>query len=199
MTEVVQMPLGVRHELEAEQCAHQEILDVARSLTVTDEESFEAVTGFLREIKAQYKALDARKQSVTKPLLAVVEEVRGWFRPAQTLLQQTEQHLKQLILQYRTEVERRNAEAMRQLAEAADRQDLAAVAAVKFADAPRAKGVSVRETWDWRVVDAAQVPREYLSVDPTKVDEHIKAAGKQTPEPIPGIEMFRKAALTVRA
>ena len=190
----------IRVELANEDASSQKLFAEVLSLTVTSEEDCEQVADFIRQIKAQNKALEERKQSVTKPLLKVVEEIRGWFRPAQEWLTKAEGVLKGKLSAYRTEVDQRNQEALRLLAEAAEAKNLAGVAAATqgFVAQPQVKGLTMTGTWGWHLVDAALVPREFLLVDPAKVQAHIKAAGKSTPAAIPGIEFERNTRVTVR-
>ena len=190
----------IRVELANEDASSQKLFEEVLSLTVTSEEDCEQVADFIRQIKAQNKALEERKQSVTKPLLKVVEEIRGWFRPAQEWLTKAEGVLKGKLSAYRTEVDQRNQEALRLLAEAAEAKNLAGVAAATqgFVAQPQVKGLTMTGTWGWHLVDAALVPREFLLVDPAKVQAHIKAAGKSTPAAIPGIEFERNTRVTVR-
>jgi hypothetical protein len=190
----------VRVELATENESSRQLFEEVQALTIASEEDCENVTDFIRQIKAQNKALEERKQSVTKPLLKVVEEIRGWFRPAQEWLTKAEGTLKGKLSAYRTEVDQKNQEALRLLAEAAEAKNLAGVAAATqgFVQQPQVKGLTMTGTWGWHLVDADLVPREFLSVDPAKITAHIKAAGKSTPASIPGIEFERNTRVTVR-
>lgn len=55
---------------------------------------------------------------------------------------------------------------------------------------PTAAGVSFREDWDFEVVEAGMVPREYLSVDLVKIRGVVRAMKGATT--IPGIRVFSK-------
>jgi hypothetical protein len=93
------------------------------------------------------------------------------------------------------------AEQLLDKAVVAERQ--AAAAAPIAAAAPPPKTFStpfgakatMRTVWDYRVVDGAAIPREYLVLDERKVRAEI-AAGVRS---IAGLEIFEREALTVRA
>lgn len=191
---------ALRTELLGESEEQEELVRAFEDLKITSEEDCRQVTDFIRKVKAENKALEERKQNVTRPLMGVVEEVRGWFRPAQNWLSQAEAVLKQKLADYRAEVDRKNQAAMALLAAAAEQKDTRAlaVATQQFVETPQVKGLGMRTVWDWKLVDPSAVPREFLSVDPAKVKAHIQAAGKSTPAAIPGLEIYARTQVSVR-
>lgn len=52
-----------------------------------------------------------------------------------------------------------------------------------------------RKTWTFEVVNAAAVPREYLAVDDKKIRQAVKDGARE----IPGVNIFEKSGLAVRA
>lgn len=55
---------------------------------------------------------------------------------------------------------------------------------------PKVAGLSYREVWKFRVVQAAKVPREYLIVDEIKIGQIVRALKGETK--IDGIEVYRE-------
>lgn len=57
-------------------------------------------------------------------------------------------------------------------------------------------GISTREDWDFRIVDASLIPREYLTVN----ESAIRAVGKSTKgnAKIPGVEFFARTIVAAR-
>jgi len=183
-----------REELEKIGEENQELCELVKATVIDSEETFGEVTKILKEVKQQNKELEERKQRVTKPLLAVVEEVRSWFRPAQSWLTAAEMHLKTMLADYRREVDAKNMEAMRLLAATQGQAD------VSFVAQPKAQGLSMSEAWDWEIEDEALVPREYLCVDDKKVKAYLKLSPKgATPAAIPGLKFVQKMRVMVRA
>lgn len=60
-----------------------------------------------------------------------------------------------------------------------------------------AKGISAREEWDFEIVDANAVPREYLMIDEKVIRAMVKARKGQTK--IPGVRVFSRKNLAARA
>jgi hypothetical protein len=168
---------------------------------VSNDAEFQDASEILREVKRQNKTLEERKQSVTKPLNGVLNEIRSWFRPPQDTLTKCEVHIKNLLAAYQLESQRKNREALAAIAAAAKVQDAQAVeiAVNQIVEAPQAKGVSIRQFWSWELVDAAVVPREFLGVDPAKLDAYAKAAAGAEPKAVPGIRFVQKSSVTARS
>ena len=66
------------------------------------------------------------------------------------------------------------------------------------ASAPqKVAGLSARENWDFEIVDANLIPREYLMPDEKKIRQIVKAMKSQTN--IPGIRAFSDSIISARA
>jgi hypothetical protein len=63
--------------------------------------------------------------------------------------------------------------------------------------APKVDGISHRETWKYEVVDANQIPREFLSIDEKKIGAVVRALKGSTR--IPGIRVYAEQSTVVRA
>lgn len=100
-----------------------DVIQLARKADViieTDEQCNEAST-ILSDIKKRAKELDEQRKSITKPLDDAKKQIMDLFRHPLDLLSRAENHLKNLILNYTTEKERKareEAERLRKLAEA---------------------------------------------------------------------------------
>lgn len=96
---------------------------------------------------------------------------------------------------------RREAEAKQQriLEEAAAKESKLVEeqrAIAPAAPAPTTKGISTRQDWDFEIMNAAAIPREYLIVDEVKVRQIVRAMKGETN--IPGIRVFPKTIVTQR-
>ncbi len=100
-----------------------DVIQLARKADViieTDEQCNEA-SAILSDIKKRAKELDEQRKSITKPLDDAKKQIMDLFRHPLDLLSRAENHLKNLILNYTTEKERKareEAERLRKLAEA---------------------------------------------------------------------------------
>lgn len=62
---------------------------------------------------------------------------------------------------------------------------------------PKVQGIVEKVNWTFRITDPDLVPREYMSIDESKIRAVVKALKQQTR--IPGIEVFAEATTQVRA
>lgn len=93
------------------------------------------------------------------------------------------------------------ADTVADLQQAAEESTQAAVAAYDRADALATpvesyvpvKGIHTRETWFARVVNEAQLPREYMTPDFGKLDRIAKAV--KAPSDIPGVEFYAETTV----
>jgi len=181
----------------------KEVLASIKAMEIVDDASFKEAADILKQVKTWTKELEGKRDSVTKPLNAVLTVIRGWFKPTLDTLSQAEASLKHSIAGYELMARAKNEAAMKAMAEAAQAKDMPGVslAVSGIVGTPKVAGLNVRKVLKWRVVDASQVPREYLSIDPSKVDAAVTAAkGTITPVPsIPGIEFYEDSVVSARS
>lgn len=181
----------------------KQVLSSIKSLEIVDDASFRDAADILKQVKTWTKELEGKRDSVTKPMNAALSVIRGWFKPTLDTLFTAEVTLKRAIAGYEQLAREKNEAAMKAMAEAAQAQDMAAVsvAVSSIVGTPKVAGLSVRKVLRWKVVNASQVPREYLSIDPSKVDAAVTAAkGTVTPTPsIPGIEFYEENVVSSRS
>lgn len=194
---------NARAELVQEAESANEFSGLVIDLSIETQEDLELASEALAKVKGEYKRLEERKKAVTGPLTTAINEVRSWFKPAQDYYSKAEVVLKKRIADYHTRLAEQNAQAMALAAAAAEQNDTTAVltAIATIETAEKIKGLSIREAWDFEVVDVYQVPREYMFVNETAVKEHIKETTDKSgePLPIPGIRFVKKQIVASRA
>ena len=62
--------------------------------------------------------------------------------------------------------------------------------------APKVAGIATKKTWKYRIVDATQIPRDYLVVDEVKIGRVVRAMGALTR--IPGVTVYADEGIAVR-
>lgn len=154
---------------------------------VATKEQIELASSILVEVKGKAKVLEERLQEITRPLNAALASVRDLFRPALNAYSEAELLLKRRIADAHLAIEKANREAMAvaQAQMAAGNVHAAAQAATAMVERPATEGVRTQEILTYRVVNALEVPREFLTVDDKKVRAHLAAHGENTK--IPGI------------
>lgn len=202
---------------------------IARSsaFNCVDRAAFHEGADALREIKRIEKQLEERRTKVTGPLNEALRQINAWFRGPVEKLKRAESNYKQRMgafeqlererereanakaereaREQREELERRakSAADKGQAEKAHDLSSRAADVVPRKADIipPKAAGMGFGEAWEWEMVDAALIPREYLTIDNQKIGLLVRALKnkEQAERQIPGIRVFSKPKVSVRA
>jgi len=183
--------------------------------TVTD---YQLAGEELKTIKGRMKELDDSRTSMTRPLDEAKKRIMAMFSPVEDGLKKAENLIKRAMLGYQQEQERKRQEEearLRKIAE--DEQRRRNALATKQAEKARArgneeraqeilenvpiiptpvvlkeqskvKGISTRKVWKFRIIDANQLPREYMIAN-EKMLLAFAQATKGT-IPVPGVEFY---------
>lgn len=165
----------------------QQVHDALLDLPVRTPAEIATASELLVDVKGRAKVLDDRMREITRPLNEALKSTRELFKPALRFYEDAEAVLKRKIADAHLAIAAANRAAMEAAQQQLAQGDVrgAALATSVVVEAPQADGVRTREIFGYRVVNALEVPREFLSVDDAKVKEHIRAHGKD--KPIPGI------------
>ncbi|MCX7800101.1 MAG: hypothetical protein N2109_07135 [Fimbriimonadales bacterium] len=182
-----------------------------RSLVIGDVPAYQGALAALQELRAVMRRIEEQRKEVTRPLLDEKRRLDSWYRAPEQALKSAEEALVEALTRFRAECAAQaemvaiRAERERQRAlEKADeweakgqpqraahwRAKAGALAAPVAATLPTVPGVSWRTSWKWELLDAAAVPREWLTVDAAKVDEAVRAMGEVAAAAIPGIRVW---------
>jgi len=175
--------------------AHRDDLELVRAQEISNDEEKELAAQGLRLVKQWLSEVEEKRTAITGPLNKALREVNELFRPMKRSLEEAERDLKSRIAGYLAESEAKNLRAI-QAAAAAETPAQAneALATVARAELPR--GISQRFIWVFEIVDASQIPREYLTPDMVKIGEAVRARdGKPD---IPGIVVRKESVISSR-
>jgi hypothetical protein len=176
-----------------------ELLGIVEGYSISEKAEFDAAGELLLLVKRRYKEFEALRVSMVKPLNDQVSGVNAQFRPGLNRLGTIEARLKGMMGQY-TLAQREEQQRLLQAAAEASRARTAGDLALALRQqanevvTPQKDGVTITKVWDWELLDAAPVPREYLSVDPTKLNAAVKAGVRE----IPGVRIFETSKVVVR-
>lgn len=175
-----------------------ESLELIKDMPLITQEDFDWFTDLVKDVSAKYKALEELRKSLTKPILESKANVDNRFKPVLGALEALEKLLKDKIAGYTLAQQKARVEVMQ--ASAALYQAGGTPTAI-IPEPAQAKGITVRELWDFEVVDENALPREYMTPDPKKIRKAIWYADtpKTPPRPIPGVRFFLKSSVTVRS
>lgn len=195
----------VQAETRGEHTQAQETLAALRAWPCETPADESALAEILQAIKGKWKVLEDKRTTVTKPLNAAKRAVDALFKPALDALADAETIIKTKL----AEAQSRRLEANARAMEAAKAAGMAgnsqgagqALAALDLTKAPA--GTHYRYTWDFTVEDLDQVPREWLSVDHSKVRIYLRQFqnSEVIPDParVPGLRFFRDATVVSRS
>jgi len=194
-----------------------EILSRMEALTIENAEQFTETAEFLKgikgktqEVKNYFEDERAKKYSEYK---AVTTKISTYTDP----LGKAEKIVKRKLGDYRTEQERkRREEEQRKLAElkaqAEDQllddaeangdesildEELMIAKPELETEVPAMKGISFTTVWHFQIVDAKQIPRDYMMPDEKKIGDVVKALKDKAN--IPGIRVFSEQQVGARS
>jgi hypothetical protein len=179
----------------------QGLVTLAGSYSVATAEQYQAAASDLKRVGGAIDRLEALRKSMTKPLDDAKKAIMDFFRGPSEQLERAKSQIKRSMIAFsdeqdrirraeqavadtaaRKERERIEAQARRALesgktekAEALEMRAATVVAPVIDRTPPKVVGVQTREVWKFEVTNAAIVPREYLTVDESKIRKVVGA------------------------
>lgn len=173
-------------------------LESAPCETPEQEQFFSSLLGM---VQRELKELEEERKELTRPLLEAKAEVDQQYKPAFTAWDAVKDLVKRKLSDAQTK-RLQAAQAARKEAEDAavmgDREGVLAAMA-KIPETSKPEGVSVQFEWVPYIVDANEIPREFLEVSLTAVKNYCRAHAKQEEiAPIPGLRFEKKAKVTPR-
>lgn len=170
-------------------------LESLRLLPVTAN-NMELVGAILIDIKKKFKDLKARQDAITAPMRAAEKGVRDLFRPALNHLAEAESILKQGIANAQATQHEANRQAtlVAQTALSQGNALAAAQAAQGLSHIAPPAGVTTREVWTFRIVNAEAVPRQLCEPSEARIRAAIAAGYRE----IPGVVIELGTQVTVR-
>jgi hypothetical protein len=203
-----------------------QVVSQAQSITIANAEDHEMACAFLTFVATRKKQIDevfdpivrkahethkeavAQKKKVLDPLLLAEQNVKGKI----VTYDAWQQHLRQLEETRLAKLAQAEAEA-KALAEAEQLEaqgdkELADLVLETAAAAPapvvvlppaveKQEGVSMRQTWKYRITDERLIPREYLMVNESAIGAVVRAQKGMTK--IPGIQAYSESGVSVRS
>lgn len=164
------------------------------TLVIANAEDLQFAAEVLSDVKARNKSLEDMKQSALGPLNQTVKTIRGWFQPVQSLYVEMESTIKNKIVAYHQDLERKRVDALAavrdSLTHGTTEDTTVALAFVDQAQKPSVAGIQMRRTWDYEVYEMNDVPEKYLyrSIDEEQLLRDIRDGMRECP----GIRIFQK-------
>ncbi len=189
----------VHNDAQSELGASQALVQQYSTMVISSDVEYTDAGQALVRLSKKIKAAEEKRLKWTEPLRAVVDDINATFKPAVEGWKTLVVTLKNAMTTYERQVNAQKQQALLVAAQAAQQgnfQQAHAAAAFAGSEQVVAKGIGSRENWNWRVVNAAVIPREFLMVDEKKVNAFVGQWKGQTQ--IPGIAVERSDIKVVR-
>lgn len=163
------------------------LLDTVQFITINNDDELAEANSILRKIATLRKAAKVHFDSLKKPFNEAMANLRAKEKEFLEPMEKGEYAIKKLIVAYNKKVEERLKEEQKKL-EALSKQmnGLSVLPSVKL-EKPKLSGTSVRNRYDFDIVDVNLIPREYLLVDMAAIGKVVRAMKEKTN--IPGIKV----------
>lgn len=177
-------------------------LAAAQALIISSPEEMQAATDHLSKMKTVAKMIKERKEAITKPLQEALTSARSLFQPIEANLADAEALVKRKMLDYNAKVEREEAEKKAKIARDLEAGKIKEATAIKKMEAvpevqTKVEGkvgtVTTKTIKKYRVIDEAQLPREFLMPNMAKITEALKAG-----QNVPGAEVYEEKVIAAR-
>jgi hypothetical protein len=136
------------------------------------------------------KIFDSKRQDAVKPALEEQRRINDAYKPVITKLDEVSKKLINQVNDYVKEVQKIEAERKAIEAKAQAEALIEGKAVLPEPIRPVSPNVKVSTTtvWVYEVVDQLQIPRQFLSPDPVKIQNSIKAGVRS----IAGLKIFQQ-------
>lgn len=200
---------GPAHQIRA-----NELQAAAKALLIRNPDEYEGAAEFLKGVKGAAAAIEEERVKLKKPILDAGRGIDNFFKAPLLALSEAEKTVKQKLVVYSNEQEkkqreeqaaaearaRKEREALEEKARKAQEEGkleraamleeraVSVVAPVIDRTPQKVAGINYREVWKFQIVDEAKVPRQYCSVDETKIRKVVQALKSDTQ--IEGVRVY---------
>jgi len=150
--------------------------DIIIPNTITNEEDFESAKELITKLKSDLKIIEAKKETVSRPLLDAIAARRAEFAPLLKKYDGAIVSLTKMLTEYQT-AKMRQLEASRE-AIVNTNDDITAI--TKLSELEEVDKSGFRKHQILLISDESLIPREYLLIDEKKVLDDLKT-GKIIP------------------
>jgi len=167
----------------------QNILDVVDFLTIENEQELNEANSVLRKITTLRKAAKAHFDGLKKPFNEAMANLRAKEKEFLEPMEKGEQAIKKLMVAYNAKADERLKQEQLALEEAnksLSQNGITILPSVKL-EKPKLQGTTIRNRYDFDIVDVNLIPREYLLVDTAAIGKVVRAMKEKTN--IPGIKV----------
>lgn len=183
--------------LESKRAFYAETLLEIQGAPLNTQEHVDMLSGVAAQCKAELKALEEQRESITKPLNAALTAANRLFKPPMEFLKSCEAAIKNKINARLAEQRQLQSTALQLVAENNGRVDQATMATAVGVDLVKApEGSYEVESWTCEIVDATQLPAPYWIPNMDMLEDTAKR--QKSAAIVPGVRFFATKALRIR-
>ncbi len=205
-----------------------EIIKEAKSITINSELTSKHANDLLSACKKLYNIVEDRRKFFVKPMQDHVKNINEQFKKLTVPLEEAEGVLKDKLLGYIKELQKKEAEESRIRQEKEREENKVKQATINDFLGPEEKQVIIeekpividdkpkvtidsglgksytRKVWRWKVIDESKIPDDYYRLDEKMIDTLVKAHTKTVKGVsindliIPGIEVYQDTEISTR-
>ena len=152
-----------------------ELEEILSDLEIDDQDDYTAVVNLIQEYKTKKEYLDSERTSINKPINEIRTKVNKWFMPTIHSLDKCIIILREKIVEYELNIIQKKRKALKK--------------GKKLPKQAKSEDVSFRESWDFQIENFDDIPREYLTLDRSKVKIELRELKHKLK--IPGLKIFK--------
>lgn len=165
------------------------LLDTVPFLTIKNDAELDEANNVLRKLATLRKAAKAHFDGLKKPFNEAMANLRAKEKEFLLPMEKGESLIKKLIVEYnhkRDEQIKAEQAKLDAMAKQLEGTGISVLPSVKL-EKPKLQGTSVRNRYDFDIVDVNLIPRQYLIVDTAAIGKVVRALKEKTN--IPGIKV----------
>lgn len=181
----------------------------AAGMRVSNNDEYEVAAEFLKAVKLFRSQVEERfaepkasAWATHKAITKLEKETLEGPREAEAMVTRKvtayldEQEKKRLEEERKLEAQRLKEEGKNRQAEQVLSGKREVTGTTVESSVPKVEGLTTRQNWKFRIVDATKIPREYLIPDETKIGQMVRTMKGDTS--IPGVEAYAETSLVNR-
>lgn len=186
--------LGEKQKLDA-----QGVLDLIKAHEINNNDDFATAVGMVVKVKGTFTERDGGRKEVVAPLNDEVKAVNNELKPGLDFLSEAEAILKTKLGAFAKSQFRQRTKLLAEAGEAVAAKDQekadALIAEADEYQPPKVPGCAVGEAWMGEVINADEIPTDYLTPDLKALKALTKA--KKTDPKIPGWKAWAEPTVTI--
>lgn len=159
------------------------------NVEIDSQEMFENFEALAKDAHENIKKLEEERKKITQPLTDAHKAVMALFKPPIEGYTKFKNLAKSKLMAYMRKCEAERTKAL-------EKQEYKKTELL--AQPPKPTAIRTQSYWTWKITDFDKIPRDYLTLDTSKMKITIREANAPEKLNIPGIEIFEEQSAVMR-